>query len=112
MTAPNAPGLTELGIAGTDADLLEAAHSEPAIAAEVAARVRTPKRQRPGPLQGAERTKIVTETISQLKRDLYVLLVATDGLAEVCGALAQAGLDLQRLPPGADTLTASLKKDL
>ena len=112
MTAPDAPGLHQLGIAASDTDLLEVARGESAIAAEVAARVRTPKRQRPGPPKGADRSKIVTETIAQLKRDLYVLLVATDGLAEVSAALAQAGLELQRLPPGPDILAASLKKDL
>ena len=114
MNGPNPLGLAELGIANSDADLLEAARSEPAILEEASARqnAQRPKRQRAGPLGGAERVKIVTETISQLKRDLYVLLVATDGLGEVSAALAQAGLDLQRLPPGPDILAAALKRDL
>ncbi len=112
MTASNATGLHQLGIAGTDEDLLETARSEPAIVTEAAARVRTPKRQRPGPLPAKERKEIVDEATSSLRRSLFALLLATDGLPEVTDALARVGLELRRHPPPPDTLAASLRKDL
>lgn len=114
MSDPDAPGLRELGIDAIDADLLAAAGSEVAIVEETAVRLSTkrPRRNRPGPLVGNERVKVVSEAVSALKRDLFVLLAATDGLSEVSNALLRAGLELRRYPLSADTIAENLRKQL
>ena len=114
MTAPDALDLRALGIGADDTELVAVASAEPAIVAEAALReiVKKPQRRRAGPLRGGERTLIVGEAISALRRDLFSLLLATEHLGEVSGALAQAGLALRTYPPAADTLAETLRRQL
>jgi hypothetical protein len=114
MTAPGASGLTELGIAASDADLEATVEGTPEIAAERAARrVRVARvRRRAGPLPLAKRRVIVGEATVMLKRASLVLLLSCDSVVEVDAVLGQAGLQLRRFPPGLDDLAESLRRTL
>jgi hypothetical protein len=111
VTAPDAPGLRELGIDADDAALIEAASKEPEIAAEVSerqARARA-QRRRAGPLPPRERAVLAAEAVDLLTRATLSLLVACDTPSEVDGALARAGLELRRAGPNPDHLAGWLR---
>jgi hypothetical protein len=112
VTAPDAPGLRELGIDCVDEDLFAVSGSEAAILEEVAAfrakAALTYTRRRAGPLPLGEWEIIVREATDQLLRAHLALLLATDQPGEIHSALASAGLAVRTFQPGYDALVASL----
>lgn len=113
MTAPDAPGLRELGIDCADGALMDAARAEPAIVAEVQerqARARVaPVRRRVGPLPPGERAVITAEAVEMLTRATLSMLIACDTPFEVDSVLARAGLELRRSMPNPDHLAGWLR---
>jgi hypothetical protein len=114
VTAPDAPGLRELGIDCSDGALMDAARAEPAIVAEEAEHqgAKKPQRRRAGPLVGEERKAVVDEATSSLRRGLFCLLLATEDLSEVHRALAAVHLELRRYPPDLDALAGWIQRSL
>ena len=112
MTGPASPGLTELGIATSDGDLLEAARGETVIAQEAAARqnAQRPRRQRLGPLPVEKRGVVVGEAVEMLSRATLVLLLGCSSVNEVNFHLARAGLQLRVALPDLDVLAETLRK--